>query len=301
MRADLSDLKLDRVDTHNEITHVRFRQTWNGIPVWEGDYLVHLRPDGRVEMANGNYYPAIKAPSSPAITEAAARQIALDDLGGRVSLRGEIDTELVVYPNDPKNGFLLTWKVLVPANAPVGGDWQFFVDATDGTIVEKLNLITSVTGDGDIIEDHPGLTPTPVNRDFYRLDGSGYLRGDHADVRNDVAGRGFSSGDSFQYNIGNTHFDEANVYWHLDTYWANFWDTHGFSSGNFGSDGDEDIVAWVHDETVIPNNAGYSPVTQELRFGNNYEFAKEDKIIYHEFNHGVADVIHGDLQSTPDE
>lgn len=166
MRADLSDLKLDRVDNRDEITHVRFQQTYKGIPVWEGDYLIHLRPDGRVEMANGNYYPSIVAPTSSGISEVAARQIALDDLGGKISLRGEIDTELVVYPNDPKNQFLLVWKVLVPANAPVGGDWQFFVDATDGTIVEKVNLITSVTGDGDIIEDHPGLTPQPRKPKF---------------------------------------------------------------------------------------------------------------------------------------
>lgn len=301
MRADLSDLKLDRTNTRKGITHVRFQQTYKNIPVWEGDYLVHLNSDGRIEMVNGNYYPSIQSSTSPGFGESAARQTALDDLGSSVSLHGEISSELIIYPTEQPKKFRLAWRVLVPANAPVGGDWQYFVDAASGTIVEKVNLTTSIVGDGDILEGHPGLTPAPVNRDFYRLDGSGYLQGNHAKVFNDVAERAFSSEHSFQFNINNAHFDEANVYWHLDTYRASFLETNLTFFGNFGSDGDEDIVAWVHDVTVNPNNAGWSPITQELRFGNNLEFAKEDKIIYHEFTHGAVDVAHGGIDPEPNE
>lgn len=301
MKADLTDLKLNRVHTHDGITHVRFQQTHEGISVWEGDYLVHLGPDGKVKMTNGNYYPSIEVPTNPGIGEKAARQTTLDDLGGNVPLRGKIDTELVIYPAGQNDKFFLTWKVLIPANAPVGGDWQYFVDASNGSIIEKINLMTSVIGDGDIIEEHPGLTPNPVNRDFYLLDGSGYLRGDHADVRNDVSSRAYDSGNTFQYNITNTHFDEANMYWHLDRYRATFLETNLTFFGDFGSDGDEDIVAWVHDVTVDPNNAGWSPYSETLYFGNNFEFAKEDKVIYHEFTHGAVDVFHGGIDPLPNE
>jgi len=297
MRADLAGLELDRIHNLHDVTHVRFQQTYKGIPVWEGDYVVHLRSGGRVDMANGNYYPFIEASTSPGIGEAAARQAALNDLGGAVTLYGEIQSELVIYPENRGESFFPAWRVLIPASAPVGGDWQFFVDAAGGSIVEKVNLATAVTGDGDIIDDHPELTPDPVNRDFFRLDGSGYLRGTFANVHNDVSERAFSSVNSFQYNTGNTHFDEANVYWHIDTYRADYLDNLGFHS-DIGSD--QDLEAWVHDVTRDPNNARYYPVQEEVRFGNNLEFAKEDKIIYHEFIHAVQDVINF-LESSFDE
>ena len=297
MRADLAGLELDRIHSLNDVTHVRFQQTHKGIPVWEGDYVVHLRSDGRVDMANGNYYPFIEAATSKGIGEAAARQTALNDLGGAVPLYGEIQSEFVIYPENRGESFFPAWRVLIPASDPVGGDWQYFVDAAGGSIIEKVNLATAVTGDGDIIDDHPDLTPNPVNRDFYRLDGSGSLRGTFANVHNDVNERAFSSVNSFQYNTANTHFDEANVYWHIDTYRADYLDNLGFHS-DIGSD--QDLAAWVHDVTRDPNNARYYPAQEEVRFGNNLEFAKEDKIIYHEFIHAVQDVINY-LEPTPDE
>jgi len=297
MRADLADLELDRIHRLNDVTHVRFQQTYKGLPVWEGDYVVHLRSGGRVDMANGNYYPFIEASTGTGIGESAARQVALNDLGGAVPLYGEIQSELVIYQEDRGESFFPAWRVLIPASAPVGGDWQYFVDAADGSIVEKVNLATAVTGDGDILEDHPDLTPTPMNRDFYRLDGSGYLRGTYANVHNDISSRAFSSVNSFQFGTSNTHFDEANVYWHIDTYRADYLDNLGFHS-DIGSD--QDLEAWVHDVTRDPNNAAYYPAQEEVRFGNNREFAKEDKIIYHEFIHAVAHVINY-LEPSSDE
>jgi len=298
MRGNLSDLKLDRIHRLHDVTHVRFRQTYNDIPVWEGGYVVHLRSDGRVDMANGNYYPSVEAPTSAGISGSAARQRALSDLGTDVTLAGEIKSELVVYPVNRGESFLPAWRIVIPAQAPVGGDWQYFVDAGSGTIVEKLNLATSVVGEGEIIEDHPDLTPSPVNRDFYRLDGSGYLRGTFANVHNDKNNRAFSSVNNFQFSTTSTHFDEANVYWHIDTYRADYLDNLGFTS-DIGSD--QDLEAWVHDVTVDPDNARYLPDREEVRFGDLLEFAKEDKIIYHEFNHAVQDVINSELESSTDQ
>lgn len=298
MKSDLSDLKLLRIDTQRNIRHVRFQQTFRGVPVYDTHYLVHFRPDGRIDMANGHYYPNIEAPGSPGISASAAQQTALDDLGGTVNLTGDIGSELVIYPVDKQQEFLLVWRVIVPANAPIGGDWQYMIDAANGQIVDKFNLATSVTGDGDIIEEHPGITPNPANRDFYRLNGSGYLRGTYANVHNDVASRAFSSSHSFQYNTSNTHFDEANVYWHIDTYRNDYLANLGFNK-KIGSD--HDLEAYVHDVTRGPNGAFYWSNNHSVTFGNNFEFAKEDKIIYHEFVHAVAHAVHGSLQSTDDE
>lgn len=67
---NLSGLQHVKTQTHRGIRHVTFNQTVDGIPVYEAEYKVHLRPDGRVDMANGRYYPDINLPTSPSVSKA---------------------------------------------------------------------------------------------------------------------------------------------------------------------------------------------------------------------------------------
>lgn len=301
MRGDLADLQLIEVGISSRgIRHVRFQQTFQGIPVYEGDYQVHIRPDGRIDMANGHYYPDIDVSTSPGVSKSDARQSALADLGGQVEVKKEqeIETLLMIYRRSEYNTFALAWRVLVPAVAPVPGTWQYFVDAGNGQILSKLDLDPSVTGDGDIIEDTPELTPTPVTSNLYRLDGSGYLRGTYANVHNAIDNRAFSSVNSFQYATGNTHFDEVNVYYHIDTFRHNYLNVIGFAGKNIGSD--QDLEAWVHDQER-PNAAHYDPGAHEVAFGINTDFARRDVVIYHEFIHAAADVENGSHYLDPNE
>jgi hypothetical protein len=74
---------------------------------------------------------------------------------------------------------------------------------------------------------------------------------------------------------------------------------------NFSFSGFGQITANVHYNTWLgPNNAWYSPSTGQLYFGDGtpsqgiYDFAREDKVVYHEYTHVVADNIAG--ISSPD-
>lgn len=299
MKSELSDLQLKEIRTSRDgIRHVRFQQTHKGVPVYNGTYQVHIRPDGRIDMANGHYYPGIEAPSTPGVSAASAQQTALADLGAQVKLKREAESTLMVYRAPENKNFTLAWKIQLRTGAPAAGLWQFFVDAGNGQVLSKLNMATTITGDGDIIEDNPDDTPTAVNKNFPRLDGSGYLRGTYANVHNDEASRAFSSNNSFQYSTTNTHFDESNVYYHIDTFRNAYLNTIGFAGKDIGSD--QDLEAHVHDQEV-PNNARYIPGSgnEEVRFGDAVGFAKADKIIYHEFTHAMADAENGSYYFDP--
>lgn len=287
MDNELKDLELMEVDISSRgNSHVRFQQMYKGVPVFKGDYQVHIRPDGRVDMANGHYYPDIEVSTSPSVSAASAVQTAKNDLSSQVDLTKDPQTTLMIYREPEEEAFRLAWRIVIeePENS-----WRYFVDANNGQVLEELELSTSITGDGDIIEETTCTTPNPVNRNLHRLDGSGYLSGTYANVKNDEISRAYSSINSFQYSQENTHFDEVNVYRHIDIYRATYADDLGFSR-NIGSD--QDLEALVHYQ-ANPNGAGYYPSNEQVRFGDQVDFARQDEVIYHEFVHAMADAENG--------
>ncbi len=162
-----------------------------------------------------------------------------------------------------------------------------------------------VTGDGDVYPTDPNFSSV-TDESLYRLNGSGYLRGTWAYSVNDATSNAYSSNNSFQYSQGNTHFDEANLYWHIDQFRANFINTLDNGSLTLGQ-----IEAHAH--ATIPGygdlNARFcrdcSP--KQLDFGDassssSYnDFAKDDKVIYHEYSHAVIYHINSGIESTNNE
>lgn len=153
--SDLGQLQHIKTRTHRGIRHVTFQQTVRGVPVYEAEYKVHLRPDGRVDMANGTYYPDIEVSTSPSVSKVRAIQTAQADLNRSQKTELQTSAELVVYPG--KEQFHLAWKLTLFSGQPAV-DWFYIVDARSGEILYKLNQLADVTGDGDIYPTHPGLS-----------------------------------------------------------------------------------------------------------------------------------------------
>lgn len=209
---NLSRLQHVKTQTHRGIRHVTFNQTVKDVPVYEAEYKVHLRSDGRVDMANGRYYPDIDISTSPSVSKTSAVDAARSELELPTGTVLQSSAELVIYPTDEQ--FRLAWELVLFSEEPLT-DWFFMVDANSGEILEKLNQLTDVTGDGNVYPTHPGLSSV-TNRDFYGLLGNGYLDGTYVDVQNASASEAYSSSHSFQYSTSNTHFDEASLYYHVD-------------------------------------------------------------------------------------
>ncbi len=291
MRGDLADLQLIEVDiSQRGNRHVRFQQTYKGVPVYDATYQVHIRPGGRIDMANGHYYPGIEVSTSPSVPAASAIQAAEADLGGD-RLKEDPETELMIVRNPETEAFALAWRVMI---SEMGLHWQYFVDAASGQVLEKLEMATDITGDGDIITETSCTTPNPANRNLYRLNGSGNLEGTYANVHNEEASRAFSSVNSFQYAADNTHFEEVNVYYHIDIFRNDYMNTIGFAGENIGSD--QDLEAFVHDPDFL---AAYIFSQEAVRFGDPPDFALQDEVIYHEFTHAAADAINGSHRLDP--
>lgn len=298
--ADINKLEHVKTKTHKGVRHVTFNQMVNGVPVYDAEYQVHIRSNGQVDMANGTYYPGLETSTSPSLSEVQATAVAESDLGLSVEVDLKTATELVIYRQ--KEQFKLAWKLVLFSENPLV-DWMYIVDAQSGDILEKLSQTVPVTGDGDVYPTHPGISSVS-NESLYRLGGGGDLNGTYVEVFNDDGSEAYSGSNSFQFGTSNTHFDEVNLYYHVDKFRHNF-----VEQIDDGSLGFTKIKAHAHAEHYLwgDANAWFSRSNKEIYFGdaaststyNN--FAREDKVVYHEYGHAVIYDVESGITSSNDE
>lgn len=288
---DLEYLKHVKTQTNRGIRHVTFNQTVNGVPVYEAEYKVHLRQDGRVDMANGTYYPNLDISTSPGISESEAANAAISDL--EVSTENlDASAELVIYRDGDQ--FRLAWKLILFSPDPLV-DWFYIVDARTGEILYMLNQLTDVTGIGDAYPTSPCLSSVG-SQDLYGLLGNGYLDGTYVEVFNSSASRAFSSSHNFVYSTSNTHFDEVSLYYNVDNFRRNFVENLDANNTLF-----DRLNAYAHNNSVCPDNACFSRSTRNIYFSDTYEYAKEDKVVHHEYGHAVIFDIQSGIASEHNE
>lgn len=290
MSRDLSDLQLKEVITSTRgVRHVRFQQEYKGIPVYNGTYQVHVNPDGSINMANGHYYHNIEVPTSPSISGNSAFKSVINDIEGNPSIEWKKKPSLYIYKNQERDDFTLAWKIELGTKAPNRDEWKYLVNAETGDVLRKISLTTSFRGIGNVYEDNPTDTPNYAYRYLKRLDGDGsILEGRYANVHNASGSRATSPTGEYEFEASNIHFDEVNVYYHVDTFRADYINALGFYGKDIGSD--EDMEAYVNDPG---GTATYYGGSESIRFGNTAPWAKTDLVIYHEFTHAIVDAENG--------
>ena len=134
------------------LTHVRVQQTVDGIPVWGAESALHIARDGAVYAWGGDLHPGAETVSKlVTTTPQGAIATAIADLGAvqlRESVPGDAmgegfdwtpQSEMVVYPHD--GDYRLAHHVTVYVDAPVPANWEVFVDAASGVVLDRFNSI----------------------------------------------------------------------------------------------------------------------------------------------------------------
>lgn len=172
-----SDLKFVKKKTDKlGMTHYTFKQTVDGVPVYGAEFTVHTDEEGIVSSVDGAVNPQadnqMKKSLTSGITKNKAVNKAWDSIGltkkqtkantkDKVALdesdkllKSEVkntaeNAELVVYAHNGKNQ--LAYHVELQFIYPKPANWQVFVDADSGSIVDSYNAITdakATTGSG---------------------------------------------------------------------------------------------------------------------------------------------------------
>ena len=315
-RPDLADLQVVGVRSGIGGDYVRFQQTADGIPVEGAQVVVGLPHDGkRPAQVSTGYSPMINAPgirhvSAAAALKAAFRHVNVDSR----SLRAQPSVEeMYIAAGKDK---VLGWRITIPAREPLG-TWIVGVRADTGEVLYASDLLRFDSGrvfDPNPPRDSGGTVPPPFDCDSVANEAllSGQyatktlqgitpsqtkLRGEFVDLTGPgiiggykPAGLASEASLNFVYGCNDDRFEEAMVYYHLDTTQRKI-QSLGFS----GTAGIVDRPIPAHAHYFSDCNAFYDPADRGVHFGDSdictykADAAEDADVIVHEYGHAVQD------------
>lgn len=312
-------------------TTVRFTQTVGGIPVYQGEVIVHINNQTVVTLVSSQYQAqAALASLVPTLTAEAAAQAAHQHLNAQGPLRYN-KTQLMVYLD--ATGARLVYQVRVIPTAPLG-DWELLVDAHSGAILKLSNLayhLDDAEGAGEgqtaVLVDGTGLVfnPDPLSSSGAAYGDPGFSDGSDATTPEMDAERvsvtlldiQFSGGmhtligpyaeiqdfeapnyglfsqvsSDFSYNRFDNNFEAVMTYYHIDGSMRYINTTLGIPLMPFQYSGG---VRFDPHGLSGADNSHYLPGTGQVSFGEGGVDDDEDAdVIWHELGHGLHDWLTG--------
>ncbi|MCY1018772.1 M4 family metallopeptidase [Pyxidicoccus sp. MSG2] len=244
--------------------HLRYSQTKNGLPVVNGELVVHVRPNGTVYLANGSARDGQTLPAKATVASAAAAQAAVKATAGTgIAATG---SPRLVYVRDDAEKLHLAWEVRV-SGAELNGmpivD-LVYVDARDGSVAARFPQIHSALNRKVYSANNGSTTPGTLKRSE-----GGAATGDaHVDMNYDMLG--------YTYNCYKTLFNRdsinnagatliSTVHYstnYVNAYWDGtqmvYGDGDGVNSIELGKDADVTVHELTHAVTENESNLTYS-------------------------------------------
>ncbi len=157
-QVEPSDLREERRSRGSGMSHILYRQTYQGLPVEFAKVKVHLQDDGRVIGFNSSYEPGLALGVAPSLTSPQAFESVRREVGLSVSAPGE----LVILPDELSGRARLAWKFTLRRKWNL---WRYFVDAHTGQVLlryddfrHQVPCLTSGTVMALVPTIHPHVT-----------------------------------------------------------------------------------------------------------------------------------------------
>src|ERR1043166_3573759 len=147
--ASDDDFQVKRVEIDElRMAHTRFQQMYGGVPVWEGEAIVHLKADGSVSTITDDMKGSIAVDTHPSFSERLAIRYALKAYDGNAQLSDIPKVELYVYRAD--DGDRLVYRIETPRidGSDDTCDPVYFIDAHTGELVDQYDNLQTGTGTG---------------------------------------------------------------------------------------------------------------------------------------------------------
>ncbi|MEW5923108.1 MAG: M4 family metallopeptidase [Candidatus Zixiibacteriota bacterium] len=277
------------------LTHVRFQQVYQGVPVWGCQTIVHFENDRTIYIIGGQTIPTPQMSVAASIDDASAEQLAIDALKDQLTEKNlATSAETVIYPNagNPRLAQLVT--ITSPVNGAIR--WRVFVDAQTGDILNEFNDIQFDGPDiGSGLDTRDSVRPLNI----YDLSGTYYLiDATHSawiyTYNNYYNGGPLSTdldGDKIWDDVVGQKAEVAAHYYVMKSY-EYFLNTFGRDSYDGAG---TDIIANAHDPVYV-NNAYWNGQAVNFADGDgvNYlPFSGSLDVVAHELAHGVTQYTAG--------
>ncbi|MEH7611007.1 M4 family metallopeptidase [Gottfriedia acidiceleris] len=138
----------EQADSTTNTYHVRTVEQYKGIPIYGSGQAVALDANNNVYASFGNITQKLSRtiiPTEAVISKEDAETTAKESIEsqiGTVKNYDGIDTELTIYPHNGK--YYLTYLVKASTSVPAPGYFHYFVDATNGEIIDSFDAIDNL-------------------------------------------------------------------------------------------------------------------------------------------------------------
>ncbi|RKH45093.1 M4 family metallopeptidase [Corallococcus sicarius] len=263
-RLNASDLQVRKISVDEQgVSHVRYAQTLNGLPVVGEELVVHVDRSGAIYGANGSARSGGQVSARPVVAAEAAQTAALRDTqGSGLAVTG---TRLVYVRSQDDQRLRLTHEVTVTgegAGIPIRD--RVYVDALNGAIVTRTPEIHTALNRRLYSANNGTSTPGTLKRS----EGQAAIGDSHVDTNYDLLG--------YTYNCYKTLFNRdslnnagatliSTVHYstnYVNAYWDGtqmvYGDGDGVNSIELGKDADVTVHELTHAVTSNESNLTYS-------------------------------------------
>ena len=322
LRLDVSkekDLTVIR-DVETTVGRIcRLQPNKGGIPILNSTIVVQIK-DNKVKELNISF-PADTHVAMPIadkkLKPEEAVKIAVESVSDEEIRMKPGKSEQVYYPT--AEGLKLAYLVIVCTKSDPFHDWRFIIDAYDGKILEKEDLIVAINGRGLVFDPNPVVTandntfrdPTATNATC-GFDGTAQSTIDNEQVRRTLRDIKLENGkhkldgpyckivninspnttipeevnaNDFEYPSDDERFEAVNVYYHIDTI-QRYIQSLGITSAH-----NKQIEADPHDQGCGSSGCAYFGSDLKLHFGNSGsckpDRAEDGHVMLHEYGHAI--------------
>ncbi len=273
----------------NDTGFYRLQQVYHGVPVYGSQLVVSTDDNGTIQSLTGHYSPEIDVETTP--------KVSVDEAKATVKRIETSDSETVsqgLYIYEHNGNKFLAWaiKTLV---------CDYFVDANTGEVINSINTVYDVSGNGtgtDLVGNTVSF-PVDYSNGLYSLSDT---------VRNITT---YDSQDIAQSN-GILVTNTTNSGWEGNqaaiSVYNNMITVFDYYANILGRDGADDLHKRIHlavnyrkeKDKPWANAAYFRGVTDTtlIRFGNAHNYAQCLDIIAHEYTHAVSSEIINNLHKT---
>lgn len=266
--GNVDDFRVKRVEIDDlKMAHTHVQQTVNGVPVWEGEAIVHLRPDGELSRLTDELKEGIGVNTSPNFKAGEALELARQVKGTKRILTDEPIIDLWVFRGEDRDH--LVYRVEMPrldgtekTSVPV-----VFVDAHTGEKVFEYDNLQTGTGNslysGTVTINTSSSGSTFYMEDLTRRMGTFNMN----NTGNTSTGTG---GTQSRYTGTDDTWNATNERAGVDAHYGAMktFDYYQQVHGRNGIDGN-----YGPGTTAAGANSGVSLVSSRVHFGSNYNNA----------------------------
>ncbi len=314
---------------------IRFQQSFNNIPVFQSEVVIHVSPKSKITYVYNTFNPAINnLNTSPTVSKDNAFQKAQNEIkvSGKISYS---ENKLFIYQKNQAGNIKLIYRVIIEAEFPIGS-WEVLVDAQNGEIISAMdkalyskekdkhpNQKTVVNGTGNVFNPDPlsfanvayagnyvdngdatnvqldAATSSVTLLDIDLTAGTYKLKGPYAEIQDfEAPNKGLftQATSTFNFNRFDDAFEAVNCYFIIDLSMRYINQTLGIPLMPY-----QYATGVRYDPHGLSgaDNSHYISGSGRLAFGEGgVDDAEDADVIIHELGHGLHDWLTGGSASS---